>query len=347
MTQTIERPMSIQPFRIFGAVVSRVRRLSPSFLRVTFTGPDLGSFADNGYDQRIKLILPLPEIGMAEMPDGPDWYPRWRALPTERRNPIRTYTVRAVRPRAAEVDVDLVLHGDGGPAARWAIAARPGSIAALLGPDAGYPGVHGGLEFRPPAQTDRLLLAGDETAVPAISSILERLPAEARGEAVLEVPESGDDLAVSRAAGVRVTWLPRDGAEHGSRLVPGGTGGDRAAPRRRDRPGIRHRTGGRRHRRRHPLGGPGRHRRPAADRRRPSSTPGWPARRAWSRRCAGTWSASTGWTAGRWRSWATGDWAGPRRTDGRWAGAWVTRPAPAPTIRARAGAPVGSLTWGG
>lgn len=223
MTQTAERPTSIQPFRIFGAEVSRVRRLSPSFLRVTFTGPELGAFADNGYDQRIKLILPLPGIGLAslsEMSDGPDWYTRWRALPDERRNPIRTYTVRAVRPQVSEVDVDLVLHGDGGPAARWGLAARPGSVAALFGPDAGYPGVHGGLEFRPPARTNRLLLAGDETAVPAIGSILERLPADTVGEAVLEVPESGDDLPLTGPAGVRVTWLPRDGAEHGSRLVP-------------------------------------------------------------------------------------------------------------------------------
>ncbi|MEV4624823.1 siderophore-interacting protein [Micromonospora sp. NPDC049523] len=220
MTQTAERPTSIQPYRVFGVEVLHARRLSPSFLRVTFTGPDLGAFADNGYDQRIKLILPLPDTGLTDMPVGPDWYPRWRELPAERRNPIRTYTVRAVRPGAAEVDVDLVLHGDGGPASRWAVAARPGSTAALLGPDAGYPGVHGGLEFHPPVGTDRLLLAGDETAVPAIGSILERLPADAYGEALLEVPVSGDHLPIAGPPGVRVTWLPRDGAEHGSQLVP-------------------------------------------------------------------------------------------------------------------------------
>ena len=57
---------------------------------------------------------------MRTLPDRPDWYARWRALPDERRNPIRTYTVRAVRRDAPEVDVDIVLHGDGGPASRWA-----------------------------------------------------------------------------------------------------------------------------------------------------------------------------------------------------------------------------------
>ncbi len=68
----------------------------PSFVRVTFTGPDLDRFADNGYDQRIKLALPLPGQAGVLLPQGPDWYARWRALPDHQRNPIRTYTVRAV-----------------------------------------------------------------------------------------------------------------------------------------------------------------------------------------------------------------------------------------------------------
>ena len=87
-------------WRFYPVRVPRTRRLSPSFLRVTFTGPDLDRLADNGYDQRIKLVLPLPDGGAAELPDGPDWYPQWRALPEDRRAPIRTYTVRAVRPPA-------------------------------------------------------------------------------------------------------------------------------------------------------------------------------------------------------------------------------------------------------
>ena len=91
----------IPAYRTFAVQVARLRRLSPSFLRVTFTGPDLDDFAPNGSDQRIKVLLPLPGRGMADCPTGPDWYGEWRALPAERQIPIRTYTVRAVRPRAA------------------------------------------------------------------------------------------------------------------------------------------------------------------------------------------------------------------------------------------------------
>jgi len=129
-----------------------------------------------------------------------------------------------------------VLHGVHGPASRWAAAAAPGAVACLMGPNADHDGVHGGIDFHPPARTGCLLLGGDETAVPAIASILARLDADAVGEALLEVPTAADRLGLVAPAGVRVTWLPRDGAAHGDRLVPA----MRAATRRLlgDRPGA-------------------------------------------------------------------------------------------------------------
>lgn len=211
---------AVAPWRFFTCDVRAVRQLSPSFRRITVGGDALARFADNGYDQRIKVVLPLPDSGLTHLPDGPDWYASWRALPDERRNPIRTYTVRAVRAYAGEVDIDFAMHGDGGPASRWAGRARPGDAVAILGPDAAHDGEHGGVEFRPPSHASCLLLAGDETAVPAICSILERLPADARGEALLEVPHADDRWPVTAPAGMAVTWLPRSGGAHGGRLVP-------------------------------------------------------------------------------------------------------------------------------
>lgn len=210
------------PWHVFQVRVRRVERLSPAFLRVTFTGDDLAHFADPGYDQRIKLVVPIPEYGTLLFPDGPDWYARYRALPDEQKNPIRTYTVRAVRPAAAEVDVDIVLHPDDGhlgPAARWAADVREDDRCALWGPDSRHGGPYGGLEFKLPADGGNLLLAGDETAVPAITRILEQLPAHITGEALMEVPETADVQKETAPAGMRVTWLPRNGAVHGSLLI--------------------------------------------------------------------------------------------------------------------------------
>ncbi|WP_081861606.1 siderophore-interacting protein [Cellulomonas sp. HZM] len=208
---------------MFSVAVSAVQRLCPSVLRLTFTGDDLHLFADNGFDQRIKFFLPLADAPYAELLDlgsSADWYGHWRALPDERRHPMRTYTARAVRSDAREVDVDVVLHGDLGPASRWATSAVPGDEIVILGPNAACHGPHGGVDFVPPAHPDRLLIAGDETALPAIAGILERLPADARGEVLIEMPLSEDQLPLAAPAGVAVRWYGRDGAEHGSLLVP-------------------------------------------------------------------------------------------------------------------------------
>ncbi|MGI5270944.1 siderophore-interacting protein [Nonomuraea sp. CA-218870] len=210
----------IEPFRMFGVRVGRLDRLSPSFLRVTFTGDDLRHFADNGFDQRVKLILPVPSHGLSRLPQGSDWYGQWRAMPDQDRNPMRTYTVRRARPEARELEVDIVLHGDAGPMSRWACAAEVGDELVIIGPDGRYEGPPSGLEFRPPQGTGAVLIAGDETAAPAICSILERLPAGTTGEAFVEVATRGDFLPSETGSAVKVTWLARDGAPHGAHLVP-------------------------------------------------------------------------------------------------------------------------------
>ncbi|QAY70812.1 siderophore-interacting protein [Xylanimonas protaetiae] len=223
MTDTLDAPVAteVQPWRMFDVDVKRVVRLCPSFVRITFTGPDLHEFADNGRDQRVKFLLPAPCGGWEYLDrQNPDWYTAWRELPEERRNPLRTYTVRTVRQSMNELDVDLVLHGDTGPATRWANGARPGTPLVILGPDARYDGPHGGLGFAPPPGTSAVLLAGDETAVPAIAAICESLPDDYIGEVLLEVPRREDRWTLTAPAGVTVQWLGRDGLPHGALLTP-------------------------------------------------------------------------------------------------------------------------------
>ena len=213
--ETLEVPV----YRPFPVQVTRLQPLSPSFLRVTFSGPDLDECAPNGWDQRIKVLLPLPGRGLADCPTGVDWYAEWRALPEERRNPIRTYTVRAWRPELREMDVDFVLHGATGPASAWAERAAVGDEVALVAPNARFDGPTGGYEWRPPPGATRLLIAGDETAVPAIAAIVESLPAGTAARVLLEVPTAYDVLSLTLPAGVEVTWLPRGTAPRGTQLV--------------------------------------------------------------------------------------------------------------------------------
>ena len=63
-----------------------------------------------------------------------------------------------------------------------------------------------------------MVLAGDETAAPAICAILESLPANVTGHALIEVPETTDILGTTTRSGISVQWLTRGSHEHGELL---------------------------------------------------------------------------------------------------------------------------------
>jgi NADPH-dependent ferric siderophore reductase len=218
--ETRGEAVGVGPFAFFEVRVAAIRDLGPSFRRITFRGDGLVDFADPGWDQRIKLVFPLPDHGLTTMPRTRDWYGDWRLLPAEQRPPFRTYTTRAVRRDPHELDVDIVLHRPLlGPASHWAATARPGDELLILGPHVGHEGVHGGIDFVPPERTDRLLLAGDETAAPAIAVILEQLPRDARGTAIVELPSARDIGYLPAHPGVQVHAVIREHRDHGEALV--------------------------------------------------------------------------------------------------------------------------------
>ncbi|MCD4524323.1 siderophore-interacting protein [Nocardioides sp. cx-173] len=216
-TASATLPMLLEQVEVVG-----VERLSPSFVRVELGSPALADFGVDGplYDQRIKLVFPgldgLPDVtGLDEVA-----MQAWFARPAEERGHMRTYTVRDVRGSGVDTRlvVDIVLHiGDGpvGPGAAWAEEVSVGDRVVMMAPRRGS--AFGGIEFVP-GTADRLLLAGDETAVPAVASILADLPPDARGAAYLEVPLSADVQSLAHPDGVSVTWLPRDGAARGAAL---------------------------------------------------------------------------------------------------------------------------------
>ena len=207
-------------YRPYAVSAKRVERLSPHFVRVVFTGPELEWFGTAGLDQRIKVVFPVDgayaDFGQDEA--AGDWYDRWRALPHEERNPFRTYTVRRIDTAARELWVDFVVHHDAGPAGSWAEAAQPGDELIIVGPDERSPYSRGGIDWHP-GTARRMLLVGDETATPAICSILESLDPRCEVDAFIEVPMAGDVLTPMVSERARVHWLARGDAEHGSVLI--------------------------------------------------------------------------------------------------------------------------------
>lgn len=221
MTVTAGPNQTVLPMLFTEVEVVSVERLTPTFVRVGLGSPELADFGVDGarYDQRIKLVFPDPETGGITSTEGADdtWFSTWMERSAAERGHMRTYTIRDVRGSGPETTlvVDMVLHLEGdlvGPGSTWASQATVGDRIVLMAPRRGFP--YGGIEFTPFPGAE-LLLVGDETAVPAICTVLEQLPADAVGTAFLEVPVAGDVQDVRTPAGVEVVWLAREGEELG------------------------------------------------------------------------------------------------------------------------------------
>lgn len=193
--------------------VLRSERLAEHWVRVTLGGGEISKFRPMGYDQWFRLFIPVGgEAGLERVPAKAHkmfGYLKFLRIPDGERPVMRNYTVRQFRPataeRGAELDVDFVLHGsaaDGtaGPASRWAETCRPGEHVLIIDE---------GLTFNPERGTDRVVLVGDETALPAIASICASLPSTAIGEAIIEVPGEDDALEFPHPTGIRVQWIVR------------------------------------------------------------------------------------------------------------------------------------------
>ncbi len=197
--------------RCVHARVVQTKLMTPNLKRITVASEELREFPWHGPDQWFRLFLPRDGQERPVLPTrADDWWPQIVAMPDEMRPWVRNYTVRYLRPELGEIDLDVVLHGTTGPASRWALRAAAGDWVGLLDQTAPYD---------PPAGARWQLVVGDETAVPAISSIVESLRPGTDVQAFIEVPTTADRLDLSVPEGIRVSWLPRDGAEVGSLVV--------------------------------------------------------------------------------------------------------------------------------
>ncbi|MPZ62387.1 MAG: siderophore-interacting protein [Propionibacteriales bacterium] len=190
------------------AEVTQVRHLTPHMVRITVRSEDLFDFPYAGGDHWFRLFLPRPGQDRPRIPVTEDWYSEMLAMPGEQRPILRNYTVRRFRPALGEIDIDLVRHGDTGPATRWAGRARVGDLIGLLDQ---------GVKYQPLEHCQWRLFLGDESALPAIGSIVEGMTDETVARVLVEVPTPDDiqDLAIPPGADVRVTWLPRSGTAAG------------------------------------------------------------------------------------------------------------------------------------
>jgi NADPH-dependent ferric siderophore reductase len=208
------RRLTVHALTLREVEVVRVVDLTSGMRRITLGGAQLGAFTSaNGYpqpafdslgfDDDIRLVFRYP--GQTE-PVLPVQKEKGVDLPRDPRPLSRAYTVRSWDAEAGELHVDVVKHGIG-VGATWAYRAQPGDRVHFYGPSASR---------SLPEGADWLVVAGDDTAIPAIARLLDELPGDVRAQVFIEVADDAHRLELRMPPGVEVTWLVRGGAEAGT-----------------------------------------------------------------------------------------------------------------------------------
>ena len=203
-----------EPPRFRPVAVRRVEPRSPYLVAVTVAGPELEGLVVEHPAASVRLLLPDSGGHVLVMPA---WNGNEFLLPDGRRPAIRTLTPRRVDTGALELDLEIVVHGRG-VASEWSQAARVGDTAAVSGPGRGYV-----IDPEAPA----FLLGGDESAIPAISQLLEALPAGTPVQVYIEVSQPDARVTLPDHPDATVEWcdLAQDGTS-GAALVAAVAGAD-------------------------------------------------------------------------------------------------------------------------
>lgn len=199
-TRFVERIRHDLKFRV--ATVKSAERITPKMVRILVESPDLVGFSSLAYDDHVKLFFAAPGETISAPVPGPNGL----IFPDGKRPEGRDYTPRAFDAATGELTLDFVLHGDG-PASSWAENAKPGDTLGVGGP-------RGSFVVR--GDYDWYLLAGDETALPAIGRRLEELPKSATAIAVIEIADNAERQTIDGPSNTTIHWAPRNGAPLGN-----------------------------------------------------------------------------------------------------------------------------------
>ena len=202
---------------MYGEVRS-TQRLTPSMVRVVLGGGDLDGFVPTPYtDQYINAQF-FPGGAPYTAPFDPADF---EALDSDHRPRGRRYTVRNWDDNQRELTIDFVVHGDHGYAGPWAQRAQPGDCLQFSGPGGAY---------APDPDAAWHLMAGDESALPAIGASLEALTPGARAVVLVVVDGPDDELVLTTPCDLNITWLHRRSADVFATLLPDAVAGLDFAP---------------------------------------------------------------------------------------------------------------------
>ncbi len=175
-------------------------------IRVTFGGASLDGYAVDQPGASSRLLIPGPHEDVFTIPE---WQGNEFLYEDGSRPVVRTLTPSLDEPNALTTHFDIVV-AHSGALARWASAASPGDRAAISGPKKGYAVDPGAGSY---------LIAGDETALPAISQVLAAIPSGIETIVLIEVGAADAAPGMADHAGSTEWIVTESGSTPGSGLA--------------------------------------------------------------------------------------------------------------------------------
>ena len=164
--------------------VTDTKILGANMKRITLHGDDLLDFPENQESGYVKVRFPKALEDLEKN--------------TNKNFDLRSYTIRSFDPDKLELVLDFLLHGDSGPASKWASSVERGEVIEIAGP---------GPAILASTEADWYLFAGDMTALPAIAVNLEKLSTKSEGLALIEINSLEDQQELIKPQGVEVKWI--------------------------------------------------------------------------------------------------------------------------------------------
>ncbi|MFD1631252.1 siderophore-interacting protein [Pseudopedobacter beijingensis] len=203
--------MSKKNFKTIKAelCVDRKEYITPHYIRVYLKGEEVKIFQNTTVGVNNKILVPPKGLNKVYFPEFDYESMQWKPQPEALKPAVRTYTHRGINLEDNEMWIDFVAHGEEGPASAWAINAKKGDVLGLM--------MHDG-QTELYTKADWYLLVADATGIPVIASILEDLPAEAKGVCILEVFGKEDEQKLDTKADIRFIWLHNQHPQETSNL---------------------------------------------------------------------------------------------------------------------------------
>ena len=183
--------------------------VTPHLIRVYLENNDVSFFEDTTLGGTCKLLFPPLGIRDIHYAEYDEMNKKW-VSPSDKFKPVsRTYTLRNIDVANNQVVIDIANHGLNGPGSRWANEAK-------IGDRIGVSMKSKKKDLAP--KTDFILLAADLTGLPAISTIIESLPANTKGIVCVEVPTENDIHTIETKANLEFKWIINPEVGNGTAL---------------------------------------------------------------------------------------------------------------------------------